>query len=76
MLYFYRFFLDGVETMKIDPGTDGFWGLGEFAKTDAKMFNPWESDGDHMAPFDREVCCDCSYHFRGWRDMWKRLIAV
>lgn len=51
----YRFFLDGQQTLKIEPGEGGFWKFGEFEKTDSKMFNPWRSDGSHMAPFDREV---------------------
>ena len=41
--------------MKVSPGKGGFWELGEFSKSDSKMFNPWASDGLHMAPFDREV---------------------
>ena len=47
--------MDGQQTLKVDPGEGGFWKFGEFEKSDSKMFNPWGSDGDHMAPFDREV---------------------
>ena len=50
-----RFYLDDKETMKVSPGKGGFWEFGEFSKSDSKMFNPWASDGLHMAPFDREV---------------------
>ena len=51
----FRFSMDGQQTLKVEPGEGGFWKFGDFERSDSKMFNPWGSDGDHMAPFDREV---------------------
>lgn len=51
-----RFYLDDEELTSIEPGAGGFWELGNFDKDVPGIHNPWASDGDHMAPFDREVC--------------------
>jgi len=46
------FSLDGVQTLRVDPGAAGFWNFGGFDSTLPPESNPWTT-GDKMAPFDR-----------------------
>ena len=48
------FELDGNEILRIDPGQDGFWGLGEFDKDAPGIENPWEGSDEYLTPFDTE----------------------
>jgi len=49
-----KFFVDGKEILHVDPGANGFWGLGEFDQLGHGHFdNPWAGRGK-MAPFDQE----------------------
>jgi hypothetical protein len=49
-----KFFVDDKEILSVDPGKDGFWGLGEFEKSGNGHYdNPWAGRGK-MAPFDQE----------------------
>ncbi|XP_064620833.1 beta-1,3-glucan-binding protein-like [Lineus longissimus] len=48
-----RFFLDGEEILKVDPGANGFWSFGEFDTGLPGNDNPWQG-ASKMAPFDQE----------------------
>ena len=42
------FELDGEEILKVDPGQDGFWGLGNFEEDYPNVSNPWARSGSAL----------------------------
>ena len=50
-----RFYVDDRLEMDVDPGSDGFWSLGEFGEKAPGIDNPWKHSGSKMKPFDKEV---------------------
>ncbi|KAJ8039654.1 Beta-1,3-glucan-binding protein [Holothuria leucospilota] len=49
-----KFYLDDVETMTVDPGTNGFWEYGGFETGNPGIENPWATSPNKLAPFDQE----------------------
>ena len=41
--------------MRVDPGSEGFWSMGEFEQQAGSIDNPWKHSKNKMAPFDKEV---------------------
>ena len=41
--------------MRVDPGSEGFWSMGEFEQQAPGIDNPWKYSRNKMAPFDKEV---------------------
>lgn len=44
-----------METLKVDPGVNGFWDYGAFGADNPGIDNPWVNSPNKMAPFDQEV---------------------
>ena len=47
------FFVDNQKILHVDPGQNGFWQFGDFAKRFPGISNPW-ANGAKMAPFDKD----------------------
>ena len=50
-----RFFVDDEMILDVDPGSNGFWELGEFERNAPGIQNPWTGSSSKVAPFDQEV---------------------
>ncbi|KAJ8019722.1 Beta-1,3-glucan-binding protein [Holothuria leucospilota] len=48
------FYLNDVETLKVDPGVNGFWDYGGFSADNPGIDNPWVNSTNKLAPFDQE----------------------
>ena len=54
LVMYFRFELDGSETLRVEPPAGGFWEMGGYENDFPGIDNPW-ANGDFMAPFDTEV---------------------
>ncbi|XP_033115164.1 beta-1,3-glucan-binding protein-like isoform X2 [Anneissia japonica] len=48
-----KFFIDDELILTVDPGSEGFWGLGNFAKDAPGIDNPWQYSSSKLVPFDQ-----------------------
>ena len=49
------FYVDGEQTLKVDPGDQGFWEFGNFEAQAPGIDNPWKGTANKLTPFDQEV---------------------
>ncbi|XP_022087863.1 beta-1,3-glucan-binding protein-like isoform X2 [Acanthaster planci] len=49
-----KFYVDDELILDVDPGTNGFWELGEFEKSNPGIANPWVGSSSKVVPFDQD----------------------